>query len=307
MRQAFRRGSDSFARLDNFILMLHYIQRLSEEPRPFRFLASRLLWRSGLCTGLRIVKQGYELRFYPSSLSAELWFDPEARQGDEMFLRGYLRPDDVMIDVGANIGDLTLCASTLVGDNGRVYAFEPHPRIYRFLMGNIALNGRHNVETFNAALGESRGAVHFSSGRSDDQNSVLTGGSGIEVPLIPLDELPLGEKEIALLKVDVEGYEKFVFSGATETLRHVRCVYFESWERHFAKFRYRLQDLLDLLQDAGFQVFRQIAVGMLSAVEDDCSEHCENLIAVRDPAEFASRSGYRFESLVSGGASSGSG
>lgn len=65
-------------------------------------------------------------------------------------MRAFIRPDDVVIDVGANIGDLTLPMSRMVGERGKVYAFESHPDIYNILCANLALNHIHHVRPINA-------------------------------------------------------------------------------------------------------------------------------------------------------------
>src|SRR5437667_6236072 len=84
------------------------LMKLRRQRKPFRFLASRLLWHSGLCSLFTILCGSYRLRFYPTALSATLWLDPRERCADEGHLRNLLRTDDIVIDVGANIGTMTL-------------------------------------------------------------------------------------------------------------------------------------------------------------------------------------------------------
>src|SRR5260370_4391252 len=54
--------------------------------------------------------------------------------------RSIVKEGDVVVDVGANVGYFTLLAAKLTGSNGKVYAFEPEPRNYRYLLSNIQLN-----------------------------------------------------------------------------------------------------------------------------------------------------------------------
>jgi FkbM family methyltransferase len=183
--------------------------------------------RTGLCRLLRIPQPGFVLRFYPSSLSAVLWIDPEDRRDDTDLLSNYLRAGDTVIDVGANIGNLALAAAVAVGPRGRVLAFEPHPRVFGYLSGNIALNHAVHVRAYNLALGDRRGATSLSDGRADDQNKVLPGGQGLPVPIERLDEVFDGQSDVSLLKIDVEGYEKYVLWGAEAVLSITACVYFE--------------------------------------------------------------------------------
>jgi hypothetical protein len=110
-----------------------YIGILKRHDMPVWFLISRVLWRSRLCQLFNIQRDGYVIRFWPTSLSAELWMRPDARGEEERLFARYLRLGDCVIDVGANIGTVTLMAASRVGPQGSVYAFEPHPRIFRYL------------------------------------------------------------------------------------------------------------------------------------------------------------------------------
>jgi FkbM family methyltransferase len=179
-------------------LLAAAVQRLRSEKRPFRFLASRLLWKTGMCRLFTIERRGYRIRFEPTAMSASLWVDRDYSAADEGLFRALLKPGDVVVDAGANIGALTLCAATAVGPAGVVFSVEAHPRTFRYLTRNLQLNRCANVEAFNLALGERRDKVRFTTQRSDDQNAVATDGQGIEIDLCPLDEVIRGEEPIAL-------------------------------------------------------------------------------------------------------------
>ena len=253
-------------------------QKLRSQRRPWRFVTSRLLWRSGLSTLLTIDCGDYRLRFYPTACSATLWCDSGERLADEEILRRMLRRNDIVIDVGANVGSLTLAASRLVGLGGKVYAIEAHPRTYKYLMGNLRFNQVCNVVAINVACGNASGTVPFSNQRSDDQNCVVK--SGLGVSLRRLDDLVTltAEERIALLKIDVEGYEKFVLEGAVRLLSRTNAVYFESWERHFEKFDYRLHDVVQFLRTFGFETQRIDGSSVSDRYRSEC---CENLLAIR--------------------------
>ena len=103
------------------------------------------------------------LRCYPDSCGAGImiytngWYDYD----DMHFVHRYLRPGDAVIDVGANIGVYTLLAASVVGDQGKVVAFEPGRQSFARLQENVQLNGLHQVETRRAAVGK-RGARSLS-------------------------------------------------------------------------------------------------------------------------------------------------
>ncbi len=270
--------------------MSNYLSILRAQPKPLKFLMSRLLMRTGLSTLFFIEQDGFRLRFFPSSLSAALWIDPDDRKDDVAFFRDYLRPGDTVIDAGANVGSLCLLAAVIVGESGRVLAVEPHPRIFGFLRQNLALNRATNVRAENTALGETPGELNFSDTRADDENSVQRSGQGIRVPVTTLDRLAADLDRIALLKIDVEGFEIAVLQGAAGVVGRTACVYCESFEHNLRKLGWSTSDLIAKFEDAGLQVFTGIKARSLRRVRPGyVSVECEDVVAVRDPEVILSR------------------
>lgn len=234
-----------------------------------------------------IQQNGFVLRFYPTALSATLWIDPSNRSSEEIFFKHYLKQGDIVVDVGANIGSTALAAAMVVGETGQIFAIEAHPRIFRYLVENVKLNQVANIFPYNVALGDKSGELYFSDKRADDENAVLDHAGGINVPVYPLDDLDINTPEITLLKIDVEGFEKYVLEGATKRLEKTKCVYFELWQQHIARYGYTEKDIFDLLRQQGFQIFKMSTVDSLRAIPNDyISEQCENLVAVRDIDSF---------------------
>lgn len=259
---------------------------------PIRFLLGHALRVSRLCNLLTIPGEGYRLQFYPTNISVLLWADPHDRDDDLRFLRNLLRPGDVMLDVGANIGQTAIVGAQSVGSSGEVHAFEPHPQVYQYLVGNLQRNGLDRVKTHNVALGSEDGTVSFSKRRADDQNSVATEATGLEVPVRRLDEFPVREGQIALLKVDVEGYEKFVLDGATALLPRVMCVKAEVSDPMFARFGQSTAQVVGLLMDAGFEVFRPGGDGHYHKLpRDHRVSTIDEVVAIRDRAWYHERTG----------------
>ena len=271
--------------------MKHYWQVVRNHKRPGRFIAARLLMATGLCNLLQIKQRGFKLRFHNSNLAHQLWIDPDARLDSLAFFRDYIKDGDRIVDVGANVGDTVLTASLPAGPTGHVIGIEAHPRTFAFLQDNIRLNAATNVTLIHSAVGSACGTINISDGRRDDMNRV--GGGGIRVPMEQLDVLVSGKLPVALLKVDVEGYEKNVFEGATDLLRRTQCVFFEVSSLHFAQFGYTTRDLLTLLVGAGFRLYRIAGPKGLQriSVKFDTAG-CENLVGLRDDAEFRRRTGW---------------
>ncbi len=138
-------------------------------------------------------------------------------------LVGNLRPGDVVVDVGAYIGALTIPFAKAVGPTGGVVAFEPQPFIFEVLCCNVVLNRLENVRLLNAASGAApaeatiplldyRQPVNF--GAID--SSYWLGGT--KVPITPIDALNL--PRCNLIKADVEMMELEVLRGAAATIAH---------------------------------------------------------------------------------------
>jgi FkbM family methyltransferase len=271
--------------------MKRYIQILRNHRHPVRFVLARLLVLSGLCRFLNIQQRGYRLRFHSANLPTCLWIDPGCRVEPLAFFNAYLKPGDHVVDVGANVGDTVLTASVCVGAHGHVFGVEAHPRTFRHLEENVRLNQADNVDIKHSAAGEELGVIRFSDSRYDDMNQV--GRGDLEVPLARLDDLVPGSEPVALLKVDVEGYERSVFRGAPRLLSRTACVYFEVGDKMCQDFGHTAQDLLDDIRAQGFALYivddrRHFAP--LSAVQSFTPY--QNVVAVRQLDDLLQRTGW---------------
>ena len=133
------------------------------------------------------------------------------------------RPGMVVWDAGANAGFYTLAMARLVGDRGRVYAFEPFPENLDNLLRHVRLNGLTNTTVVQAALGARTGLVGFQPGPRNEMGSISTKSTNHLVPLLSADDFvrqdPASRPD--LLKIDVEGAESDLLSGADRLLRDV--------------------------------------------------------------------------------------
>jgi FkbM family methyltransferase len=140
-------------------------------------------------------------------------------EADEMgFLLHFLRPGDLFLDVGANVGSHTVLASGAVG--AQTIAVEPVPTTFAKLQLNIRTNDLGGlVEAHCCGLSDRRAEIEFTSGM-DTLNRVALAGDDVEtirVPVCSLDELCAGRVPKAI-KIDVEGHEAAVLGGAAQTL-----------------------------------------------------------------------------------------
>jgi FkbM family methyltransferase len=151
-------------------------------------------------------------------------------------------PGGHFLDVGANIGYFSCLFGKLAGPAGKVVAIEPEPHNRKLLEINLRNNGLTNVTVHGCAVGAKDGMATLGiyKGANRGRHSLVDAenfGRSIEVPVRTLDDLAreADVKSWAMVKVDVEGYEPFVFEGGRETLSHTEMLAMEyapaSWEK----------------------------------------------------------------------------
>ncbi len=135
-----------------------------------------------------------------------------------------LKEGIVAVDVGAHIGYYTLLASSLVGESGKVYAFEPEPQNFSALLGNIVLNGFQNIKPFQKAVFSHSGKMPLYIGAHSGMHSLFkvkdTTGEKVMVEMVSLDEV-FTKAKVDLVKVDTQGAELDVLMGMQKLIK--RC------------------------------------------------------------------------------------
>jgi len=219
---------------------------------PFhRYLVAKLLFKCKLPAFVKFSTDHYRLWFHPSELSYQLYQNRSYFRQDEAIMDRILRPGDVFVDIGANIGTWVLYAAHLVGPAGHVYAFEPHPKTAHYLQRNVALNSFQNITIFSCAVGDSHKLVTLEETANDTMNNISENGT-VSVQMVPLDSMTQIPK-IRLLKIDAEGSELQILHGAIQTLERTESVCMECCDTYARKRGYRSLDLLKILLDQGFK------------------------------------------------------
>lgn len=143
------------------------------------------------------------------------------------WVKGFLRPGDSVLDVGANWGFFSVWASACVGSRGAVVALEPVPIIFDSLIQNVSLNGLTNVVPKNVVLSDKNGSVEMFLATSENiGNSATFAEPGFtsvgQVRAVCGDDMGLeGFEPIRLIKVDTEGDEYRVLCGLKRTLNRM--------------------------------------------------------------------------------------
>jgi FkbM family methyltransferase len=173
---------------------------------------------------------------------------------------------DLIMDIGAGIGDDTIAFSKAVGRSGRVLSVEAHPATFRLLQRNCHQNHLDNVSTFHLALMDKTCSVSIDDRTDYKANTVSQPGNILEsshaVPACSFDELCAQQKiqHIDFLKMNIEGAERFAIRGMVHMIQHIPrlCIACHDFIGEHNDF-YRTKDLVvDFLKSNGFEVrFRE--------------------------------------------------
>jgi FkbM family methyltransferase len=181
---------------------------------------------------------------------------------EQAFLWSFLREGDIFLDIGAHCGLFSALASQVIGDDGKILAFEPNTDILPFLMANTQ---RDRVDIHAVALSDVSGEAILSQGGASDTalSSIayeLPNSKHSTVKTQTLDELlaTLGIAQVALAKVDVEGSELRLFRGAKETLQKKSVLAFvvEFTEENMRKSGYSAHQLAAPLIEYGYRPYK---------------------------------------------------
>jgi FkbM family methyltransferase len=180
----------------------------------------------------------------------------EFSEGEVEVFRQLVRPGQTVLDVGANIGAHTVPLAKLVGRSGRVLAFEPQRTVYYALCGNVAQNNLDQVHCFHAAVGERAGTIAVPEIDSDAEfnfgglalSAAPASAASATVSVLRIDDLKLTACD--LIKVDVEGMEREVLAGASETIRRFHPLLYVEDDR-----REKSAALHALLKSLGYEFY----------------------------------------------------
>jgi FkbM family methyltransferase len=250
--------------------------------RNFSYLLKAALFHFRLSHYFTLKRFGYRMHVFHTPFAFWLWTEGRERS-DEFFYKKFLRPGDTVVDAGANIGLCTLLSASIVGDSGKVYSFEPHPRTFRQLRKNVKLGKFKQVTLHNEGLSNKPESVSFTDEYVSDINHIHAHGRK-KVTLVRLDDELAYVKKVTLLKIDVEGYELLALSGAKKLLQRTEAIYFEKCDSSYSRYGYAFKDIFDFFEDAGFCVYK---IGEHLELEKVKRNYIslsgyENLLAVRE-------------------------
>ena len=172
----------------------------------------------------------------------------------------FIKPGTIVLDIGANFGQMSVAFAELVGDAGKVYSFEAQKLVFDVLSNNAAANYPDRIQPFYAAVYNEAGKKMVFP--DPDFSQFTTYGSfgfgsnnseGTEVTSITIDSLNF-DKPISFMKVDVQGCDLFAMQGATETIRkHRMPILFEFEQQFQEQFNTNFQQYVDFARSINYR------------------------------------------------------
>ena len=247
--------------LSNESISLKIFKKLAERPMNKGQAGNKIISKTGRYVYKKIKPEFIEKFGY------KLYLDPDDHlllaineYPIHSVLKKIIHHGDTVIDVGANIGVLTLFFRNLVGNEGMIYSFEPNPTAFSVLKKNINENNLTNVQIENTAVSNTNGKISFEMHSSITNSRIAKNHEdGITVDCVSIDEYFIGNKmkKINFAKIDTEGYDLTVLEGMTKIiqLNPDLKIMIEYHTRLLQEAGIRPKDLLKFLRQQNFKIY----------------------------------------------------
>jgi FkbM family methyltransferase len=159
-----------------------------------------------------------------SGVESSIYYTGSYEIGTLNIIKKYLNRNDYFLDIGANIGLMSIYASKIIGDNGKVYSVEANPNTIAILEKNINLNKIKNIEILPFAVGSKmdRGKIYSNLNWNRGSASLVNidkESISYDINIIPLDEYFKKIPPFKLIKIDIEGFELEALKGMKKLLK----------------------------------------------------------------------------------------
>lgn len=254
--------------------------------RTFKGYASRIMREAGtrllnmseklLYEKSKLIERGNVRSLYKLPAGYQLWLNDTGYIDKQIVTKGVFEPistrvverfvkkGDVVLDVGANIGYYTVLLSKLVGDDGKVIAFEPTRHFGDVLRKSIEVNQLGNIEIVDFGLSNKTQDLIIDIGPS---SATLHSPAGFDTVInhekISLTTLDAFVKQrvpekIDFIKVDIDGHEPLFFEGAWKALeKYSPIVLFEVSHLHYLEAGVSAWDFYELVRGKGYRFYHE--------------------------------------------------
>ena len=223
-----------------FLNFLAFLWTTAGNNQTWRKFLYRQLRRNGKTPDYAFSKDFYGLKYkgnLNNNIDANVFFYGAFEKPLLFFLRDTLNalitetPKAIFMDIGANVGHHSIFLSKFAS---QVLAFEPYPKVNMQFKQQIAHNNISNIQIFETGLSDRRETLNYyaPTGNNEgigsfDESSIGKGNTSYgKLELQEGDQVIESDswKNIKLIKIDVEGFEKKVIKGLSRTIEEERPV-----------------------------------------------------------------------------------
>ena len=172
-----------------------------------------------------------------------------------------IKKNDIVLDIGANIGYYTLIFAKLVGEEGKVFAFEPDPTNFALLKKNVEINGYKNVIMVQKAISNKTGKAKLYLSEYGTEHRIYNSYDNcqfLEVEVTQLDDYFKNYNEtINFIKIDIEGAEGGAIQGMVALLKKNKNVKImtEFWPAGLKRSGIDASEYLKIFVKHGFKLY----------------------------------------------------
>jgi FkbM family methyltransferase len=231
-----------------------------------------------------------KINLYKDSVLSRLIYDGFEKEETD-YVASILEEGDIFIDIGANVGLFSLLVSKIVGEKGKIICFEPSPATFVRLVENVQLNHFKNIDLRNIGLSDKKEELVFfiSKNGYDAWNSfaprydnILEESISVPVSTLNIELNNIDKSKIKLVKIDVEGWEKFVLYGGKDFfINYSPIVMIEFTEENTFNAGYPVYEIYDIMKNFGYAWYT-IKSGELISETKKLHYPYNNLIAIKN-------------------------
>ena len=212
-------------------------------------------------------------------------------------VKKFVKKGDNVIDVGAHVGYYTFLMAKMVGNEGKVYSFEPDPENFALLKKGIEANNLKNVEIIQKAVSNTNSTIKlFLSDTDRATNRIYDAGINdahkiIEVETCSIDNFLHNNKiKINFIKIDAEGSEQGVIEGMESTIKknNQLNIMTEFFPFLIEKYGSTPQKYLFEIKELGYNIYNILENGTLleinkvdTTVFSNVKNYCTNLLCTK--------------------------
>ena len=222
-----------------------------------------------------LVEKGQGRDLYKTRFGDLFWLNPTSCVDESIINSGIwendstnivnrlVKPNDFVLDIGANIGYYTILFSKLVGKNGKVFAFEPTKDYYNVLKSNLKANNITNCESFQIGFSDKDEQLKIFLGQHSASIYEIGDQKQIQSELINLMALNTfvlnnNIKKIDFIKIDVDGHEPRILEGAWESLEKFNpIILLEISHLHYLEAGFNAWDFYKTLKDKNYLIYSE--------------------------------------------------